>query len=272
MEASPLQLSRTGARAEIRICRPQRANALNAAFWAQLPQLLEEVERDPQVRSLLIHSEGEHFSAGMDLDFFADIRAMEASEPGRYREWLRRQVLALQAPINQLEHLRVPVVAVIQGGCIGGALDIVCATNLRFVTAEAYFRIHEINIGMMADLGVLQRLPKMMSPAVVQDLALTGRRMSAEEARHHGFVNAVLPDPEAAMAAAREACDRIEALSPLAVAGTKAALLHARDHRVADGLAFASLWNAGMFITEDVPLAIEAQQARRTAAFQDVLP
>lgn len=267
-----LQLTRNGAVAEILMDRAERMNALDTAFWNELPRLLDEVDADPSIRVLLLQGSGKHFSAGMDLDFFPAIRERENGETGRYRDWIRRKVLALQAALTRLETLRVPVIAVTQGACIGGALDLACCTNLRFATADAYFRIHEINIGMMADLGVLQRLPRLLPAALVQELALTGRPMNAAEALQRGFVNAVSDSHEQALQLARETAARIAALSPLAVAGTKAALNHARDHSVADGLEFASLWNAAMFVSEDVPLALAAQKQRGAAQFQDLLP
>lgn len=266
------QLRRSGALAEIVMDRPERMNALDTRFWTELPALLDAVDSDPAIRVLLIRGVGRHFSAGMDLDFFPAVRAPENGEPGRYRDWLRRKVLALQAALTRLETLRVPVIAVVQGGCIGGALDLACATSLRFAAADAFFRIHEINIGMMADLGVLQRLPRLLPAALVHELALTGRPMNAAEALQRGFVNAVAETHEQALLLAREAAGRIAALSPLAVAGTKAALNHARDHSVADGLEYASLWNAAMFVSDDVPLALAAQKDRVPAQFQDLLP
>lgn len=267
-----LQLTRNGVVAEIMMNRPERMNALDTEFWIDLPVLLDTVDADPSIRVLLLHGAGKHFSAGMDLDFFPAIREREDGEAGRYRDWIRRKVLTLQAALTRLEKLRVPVIAVTQGACIGGALDLACCTNLRFASTDAFFRIHEINIGMTADLGVLQRLPRLLPAALVHELALTGRPMSAKEALQSGFVNAVAESHEQALQLAREAAVRIGALSPLAVAGTKAALNHARDHSVADGLEFASLWNAAMFVSEDVSLALSAQKQRSVAQFQDLLP
>ncbi len=267
-----LQLARNGALAEIVMNRPERMNALNTDFWAELPLLLDAVDDDPSIRVLLLHGTGKHFSAGMDLDFFSAIREKESGEAGRYRDWIRRKVLTLQAALTHLEALRVPVIAVTQGACIGGALDLVCCANLRFASTDAFFRIHEINIGMMADLGVLQRLPRLLPAALVHELALTGRTMGSAEALQRGFINAVSDSHEQALQLARETAAQIALLSPLAVAGTKAALNHARDHSVADGLEFASLWNAAMFVSDDVPLALSAQKKRGVAQFPDLLP
>ena len=257
--------------AEIEINVPDRRNALHAGFWSAFPRLLDEVDADPAFRVLILRAAGEHFSAGMDLDFFEEVRRLQGEDPGRYREWIRRKVLFLQSGLNRLESIRVPVIAVIQGACIGGGLDLICATNLRIGTADAFFRIHEIHIGMMADLGVLQRLPKLIPAGIVQELALTGRSMKAPEALQHGFLNSVHASSGEALSAARELAQTICKHSPLAVAGTKAALNHSRDHSVQEGLEFASLWNSGMFITEDVPNAIAAQKARSAVQFKDLL-
>lgn len=258
--------------AEIRFNRPDKHNALAASFWEDLPQALELVESSLAARVLLLSSKGKHFSAGMDLDFFAAVLEKRKEEDGRFREWLYREILRLQNAITRLETIRVPVISVIQGGCIGGALDLVCAANIRYCTSDAYFSIHEINVGMTADLGTLQRLPKLISPSIVHELAFTGGKLEAAEAKESGLVSRVFACQEEALAYALETARCIAAKSPLAVAGIKKALNHARDHSVADGLDHMAAWNAAMFVTEDVELAINAQRRCNIAEFKDLLP
>lgn len=208
----------------------------------------------------------------MDLGFFAAVLEKRKEEDGRFREWLYREILRLQSAINRLETIRVPVISVVQGGCIGGALDLICAANIRYCTSDAYFSIHEINVGMTADLGTLQRLPKLISPSIVHELAFTGGKLDAAEAKEFGLVSRVFASQEQALAHAQETARCIASKSPLAVAGTKKALNHARDHAVADGLEHMAAWNAAMFVTEDVELAIDAQCRRSVADFKDLLP
>jgi len=257
--------------AEVRLSKPDRHNALSVSFWEDFPRVLREIAENACVRALILSAEGRNFSAGMDLAFFDQVSARENEDPGRYREWIRREILRLQQAISLLEEVRVPVIAVVQGACIGGGLDLVCATDLRICTAEAYFSIHEINIGMTADLGTLQRLPKLMPPTLVNKLAYTGCRLDASEAKAVGFVCDVHVDLDAAMRQAHDLAGQISEKSPLAIAGTKVALRHARDHSVPDSLQQIAAWNAAMFISEDLKLGMEAQRNKAPARYRNIL-
>lgn len=272
VQTEAFSLRRDGAIAELSLNRAEQLNTLQDAFWGDLSDALERIDADPTLRALVMTAQGEHFCAGMDLDFFAAVRAREDAEPGRYREWLRRKIRYLQKPMDQIEALRIPVIAATQGACIGAGLDLLCATDLRVCSAEAFYCIHEINVAITADLGVLQRMPTLIAPAVVDDLALTGRRMLAEEAHTSGFVRQVVERPQELRAAAMTLAEHVARLSPLAVAGTKAALRRNRRAQVDVGLDFMTLWNAAMFVSDDIPSAIQAQRKRQSAAFQDLLP
>lgn len=257
--------------AELVLIRGPQLNTLRDGFWGELSEALETLDAMPSVRALIIKAEGAHFCAGMDLDFFRAVREKEQAESGRYREWLRRKIRYLQKPMDQMEALRFPVIAATQGACIGAGLDLVCAADLRLCSADGFYGIHEINVGITADLGVLQRMPALISPAVVDELALTGRRMPADEAKAAGFVARVASDVAELHAAADEMAQHVAKLSPLAVAGTKTALRRNRRAQVADGLDYMTAWNAAMFVTDDIPEAIDAQQNKRSAGFEDLL-
>jgi len=272
MNHSSFDLLRDGAVAELRLNRPAQMNALDRSFWSDFPRVLDLLDADPSVRALLITAAGKHFCAGMDLDFFPQVREQEAEEAGRYRDWIRRRILALQRALTRLEEIRVPVIAAVQGACIGAGLDLVCASNIRFSTRDAFFRIHEINIGMTADLGVLQRLPRLLPAGLAHELAYSGRKLMADEALSSGFVNRVFGEHETLLAHARAVAAQIARQSPLAVAGSKVMLTRARDRSVADGLELVSLWNAAMFVGDDVPQALAAQQQKTQCRFADVLP
>ena len=142
----------------------------------------------------------------------------------------------MQTTFNKLETLRMPVIAAIQGGCIGGAVDLVTACCIRYASADAFFCVQEINIGMVADLGTLQRLPKLMPLGVVKELAYTGRRLSAEKALGYGLVNDVLETPQACVDAALQCATEIASKPPVAIWGSKQTLNYARDHGVDDAL------------------------------------
>ncbi|MEM1298617.1 MAG: crotonase/enoyl-CoA hydratase family protein [Pseudomonadota bacterium] len=265
------EVERHGAVAELRMNRPEKANGMSPDFWEDLPRLVEALDADMTVRAIVLTGAGKNFTGGMDLSTFQELTGMMQQEPGRVAYALRRVILRLQDSFTALERARLPVIAAIQGACIGGGIDLITACDIRLASEDAKFSIEEINIGMAADVGTLQRLPKLVPIGVVQELALTGRRFSPEEARGWGLINAVLPDAEAVRSAALEMASNIAAKSPLAVAGTKQAVLHARDHSVTEGLEHIATWNGGMLRAEDLMAALQARMARKEAVFADLL-
>ncbi len=271
-ESSFFALSIQGGVAHLEMNRGDKANAMSPDFWADLPRLAGELGRDPSVRTVVLSGRGKHFSGGMDLAAFQGILGLTSAEPGRGAEALYELIRRFQAALSSLEELRVPVIAAIQGVCLGGGVDLACACDIRIASAEARFGIEEIEIGMAADVGTLQRLPRLIPPSIVRELAYTGRRFSAEEARSWGFVNAVHDSPEATLAAALDLAREIAAKSPLAITGIKRAVTYARDHSVADSLDQIALWNAGALRPEDLMKAIQARMTKQKADFADLLP
>jgi enoyl-CoA hydratase len=250
--------------------RPDKANCLDSTFWMELPTVLRELNRDPSVRTVVMAGEGRHFSAGMDLSAFDFIGQLTTAEPGRAAFGFREEILRLQDALNALEEVRFPIIAVAHGACIGGALDLLSACDIRMASVDAQFSIEEVNVGMAADVGTLQRLPRLVSPGIVKELAFTGRRFGADEARHWGFVNAVHADKDAALVAALALADEISRKSPLAIAGIKRTVNYARDHSIADGLDQIATWNAGMLRPEDITRSMQALQERKPAEFIDL--
>lgn len=251
--------------------RPQARNALDDGFWRDLPRHVEQLENNSAVRVVILAAAGPFFCAGLDLGLFGMILD-QPSEPGRANERFRRIVRQLQQSLDALANLRKPVIAVIQGGCLGGGLDLAAAADVRFATADAYFQIQEINVGLVADLGSLQRLPKLMPDGLVRELAYTGRRLMADEALRAGFISAVLADHATALAKAQAIAKTIAEKSPLAIMGSKAVLNHARDHSIADGLEYVATWNAGLLSHADLKAGIAAAREKTSAAYDDLLP
>ena len=263
-------LTREGAVAKLVMNRPDKANGMTPEFWAELPVIVRELDGDPSVRALVIAGNGRHFTGGMDLASFQQIMHLMQSEPGRAAFALRQLILKLQDSFNALEESRLPVIAAIHGACIGGGIDMISACDLRLASKDAFFSIEEIHIGMAADVGTLQRLPKLIAPGIVKELAYTGRRFSPEEALGWGFVNEVCEDAEAVLARAMELAGEIADKSPLAIAGIKRAVDYARDHTVRDGLDQIATWNGGMLRPEDLTAALQAKMAKKTAVFADL--
>ncbi len=258
--------------AQIELNNPGKANSMTPAFWDELPVVVAALDADPSVRVIVLSGRGKHFTSGMDLNTFEDIVRLTQAEPGRAAYALRDLLHKLQDALSSLEQARIPVIAAIHGACLGGGIDLISACDIRIASTDATFGIEEIHIGMAADVGTLQRLPKLMAPGVVRELAYTGRRFSAEEAKGWGIVNAVHPDKDAVLAAALDMARNIAAKSPLAIAGIKQAVTYARDHSVADALDHIATWNAGMLRPDDLMKAIQARMARQEAVFDDLLP
>jgi enoyl-CoA hydratase len=246
--------------AHVQLNRPEQNNTMNLDFWRELPQCVQAIDASAQVRVIVLSSTGKHFSAGMDLAVFSDPKALAfGGDPGRMGESLRRLVLQLQDSLSSLENVRIPVLSAIQGGCIGGALDMVCASDSRYCTKDAFFTIKETQLGMTADVGTLQRLPKLMPQGVVRELAFTGRNLTASEALQFGFVNQLFDNHELLIEGVMKVAAQIAKNSPLAVAGCKEMINYSRDHSVADSLNFMATWQSGMFRPEDMMKTFAAQ-------------
>jgi len=264
-------LSITDHIAHLVLNRPQALNTLDLTFWRELDEVLHDLHQGTQARVLVISSTGKHFSAGMSLEVFGSTVAMD-DQSAEGRAAIADMLAGLQSTFTRIENLRIPVIVVLQGGCIGGAVDMVTAACLRYASADAFFCIQEINIGMVADVGTLQRLPKLMPMAVVKELAYTGRRMGADKALQYGLVNEVLPDTVSALATAMQTAKDIASKPPVAIWGTKQALHYARDHSTEDALKQMGWLQSGIWSNAHVKEAIAAFQAKRSAQFPDLAP
>ena len=251
--------------------RPDRLNALDMTVWRELDEVLHQLHQSNQARVLVISSTGKHFSAGMSLEAFGNSVSMD-DQSAEGRAAIFDMLSGLQSTFTRLETLRIPVIVAIQGGCIGGAVDMVTACCLRYATADAFFCIQEINIGMVADVGTLQRLPKLIPMAVAKEMAYTGRRLSADKALQYGLVNEVLPDANATLAAAMKAAEDIASKPPVAIWGTKQALHYARDHSVEDSLKQMGWLQSGIWSNAHVGEAITAFQKKQVAEFPELAP
>jgi enoyl-CoA hydratase len=249
--------------------RPQELNTMHMTFWRELDGVLQDLHQHKEARVLVISSTGKHFSAGMSLDAFGSSVSMD-DQTAEGRAAIADLLWELQSTFTKLENLRIPVIAALQGGCIGGAVDMVTACCLRYASEDAFFCIQEINIGMVADVGTLQRLPKLMPMAVVKELAYTGRRMGAAQALQHGLVNQVLPDAASTLAAAMKAAAEMASKPPVAIWGTKQALHYARDHSTEDALKQMGWLQSGIWSNAHVQEAIQAFQAKRSGNFPEL--
>ncbi len=270
MELETLSLAVDAGIATVTLTRGAQLNTMNEAFWTDVPRAFAAIDSDTSVRAVVIASTGKHFTAGLDLGWAGTTLTPHGTDAGRAREAFRRHVHHLQETFSCIDRARVPVIACVQGGCIGGGVDFVTACDLRVATADAFFTVQEINIAIVADVGTLQRIPHLLPQGLIRELAYTGRRFGAAEAARYGFVNRVEADHAAALASAQALAAEIATKSPLAITGIKAVLNHGRDATIAQGLDYVATWNAGMLQGGDVAEAIAAQAARRAGAFADL--
>jgi enoyl-CoA hydratase len=257
--------------AHIRLNRPDELNSMVREFWSELPEIVRGISDSASARVIVLSSTGKHFCAGMDLGVFAEAPHPDA-EPGRRQAHTRSLVLLLQQTASCLEKARVPVLAAVQGGCIGGGVDLVTAADCRYATRDAFFVVQEISVGMTADIGTLQRLGRVVPEGVARELAFTGRRMTAQRAFEVGLVQAVYDDHEALVKGTLETAREVAAKSPLALWGTKVAMNYARDHGVDQGLEQIATWQAGMFQQADLLESFMAKGEGRNPAYQELLP
>ena len=255
--------------AHVQINRPEKINAMNAAFWTEIIDIFQWIDDTDAVRAVVLSGAGKHFSSGIDLMMLASVANDPGKDVGRNARLLRRKILELQASFNAVDNCRKPVLAAIQGYCIGGAIDLISACDMRYAAENAQFSIKEIDIGMAADVGTLQRLPRIIGDGMLRELAYTGRMFGAEEARSIGLVNRVYADHDSLLAGVLEIARDIAAKSPIAVTGTKAMISYMRDHTVNDGLEYVATWNSAMLQSNDLRVAIAAHMSKQTPEFVD---
>lgn len=256
--------------AEVRLNRPDKSNAMNEAMWQEIRQAFDWVDATPEARVAILSGEGKNFCAGIDLAMLASIQQQIAHADGaRSREALRRLILDLQDCLSAIERCRKPVLAAIHGACVGGALDLVTCCDMRYAAPDAVFAIKEIDLGMVADVGSLQRLPNLIGEGMARELAYTGRNVDAGEAEKLGLINCKFGSFPGLTVEVQKIAQTIAAKSPLAIRGIKDVLNFSRDHSVADGLNYVAGWNAAMLLSADLGECIAAQREKRRPNFAD---
>ncbi len=261
--------------AHIVLNRPDKRNSMIRAFWDELPRIIEDIDQNARARVIVISSTGPHFSSGIDTAMFSDDSispSAEAQREARLQHGARfyEAVQRMQRTFNLLEGCRIPVLAAIQGGCIGGGVDLATACDMRYATEDAFVTVFEVNIGMTADVGTFPRLVKLIPEGIVRELAYTGRRMPAREAQACGLFNRVFADQTSMLSEVMAIAREIASKAPLAVYGCKRMINYARDHSTADGLDYISIWNASMLQREEILEAIKANGEKRPGVFVDL--
>ena len=259
--------------AHIVMNRPEKRNAMIPAFWDELPQIIADIDDHSMARVIVISSTGPHFTAGMDVSAFGDTSLVDADEGTKRKQHGARfynNLKRLQRTFSVLEECRLPVIAAIQGGCIGGGVDLITACDMRYATEDAFVTIFETNIGMTADVGTFPRIAKLIPDGIARELAFTGRRMPAAEAMQAGLINRVFPSHEVMLTEVMKIAAEIAAKAPLATYGNKRMMNYARDHSTADGLDYIAIWNASMLQIDEIKEAMSANAEKRTGTFVEL--
>ncbi|MCW2271085.1 putative enoyl-CoA hydratase echA8 [compost metagenome] len=255
--------------AHVQINRPEKYNAMNAPFWSEIVDIFKWIDETDAVRAVVISGAGKHFSAGIDLMMLASLANELGKDVGRNARTLRRIIVRMQASFTAVDSCRKPVLAAIHGYCIGGAIDLVSACDMRYCSRDAQFSIKEIDMGMAADVGTLQRLPRIIGDGIMRELAYTGRNVEADEAQRIGLVNRVYDDHDVLLDGVFAIAAEIAGKSPIAVAGTKEMISYMRDHRIDDGLDYIATWNAAMLQSTDLRVAVAAHMSKQKPEFAD---
>ena len=261
--------------AHIKMNRPEKRNSMIPAYWAELPKVVKEIETQHQARVIVISSTGPHFTSGMDVSAFGSSEKAQSDLDPKKNARLKGlrfydNVNFLQETFNCLERCRVPVLAAVQGGAIGAGVDLITACDMRYMTEDAFLTIYEINIGMTADVGTFPRITNLLPEGIVKELAYTGRRMGAAEAKALGFINGVYPTHEDMLAGVMDTAALIAKKAPLAIYGSKRIINYARDHSTEDTLDYIRIWNASMLQQEEIQESMIAAKEKRDGDFVDL--
>lgn len=265
-----ISVNRIGQVACVNLNRPQRANCLNGPMWKELKMVFDAVSDLPDVRAVVLGGEGRIFCAGIDLEYLATIgQKIKQMNDGRRQEYLQQFIVDLQGAVNAIENCHKPVLAAIQGACIGGGLDIAAACDWRYATEGARFSIKEVDLAIVADLGSLQRLPGIVGQGIARELAFTGREFKGREAMEMGLVNGLFSTKPKLVEGTLAQAEALTQKSPLTLRGIKATMNYSRDHSVDEGLAHVAARNAAMLLSRDLEEAVTAFMEKRQPKFDD---
>ena len=270
--SKPFDVEINNSIAHIRFNRPEKRNSMNEDFWNLFPKEVEELDDRGDIRALIVSSTGPHFSSGIDLNMFKDDVVEDESkhELGRSRGYFIQQLHYLQNAASCLEAARFPVIAAIQGGCIGGGIDLVTAADMRICTKDAFFLIEEINVGLAADIGTIQRLPKIIPAGIAREWTMMGEKVSADRAKEVGLVSSLHENQEEMLKSAFETAEKLASKTPLAMWVTKEVLNYSRDHSVKEGLENVALWNAAMLHKEDVMTTMMSKMQKKKPEYRNL--
>ncbi|PVU98842.1 hypothetical protein BB559_001238 [Furculomyces boomerangus] len=248
--------------------RPEQLNAINPQMWTDLRECFDTIRMDGDVNSVVLSANGKLFCSGLDLRVSQVNKDDPEKDIARNAYYKRYHILDLQNAVSSIEKCEKPVICAINSACIGAGVDIVTACDIRYCSSDTFFSVKEVDIGMAADVGTLQRLPKVVgNDSWVRELAFTARRAYADEALQFGLVSKILKNKEETVNAAIKLASDIAEKSPVAVVSSKHILNYSRDHTVQEGLEYCATWNTLMHNTVDIKEAIGGFLQKRKPTF-----
>jgi len=274
MNSEVLSIDHEGSVATLWLDRADKRNAMGPAFWSDLPVAMAELSGDESVNAVVIAAKGPHFSVGLDLKAMASLLSGDGGsrDSGQRSSAaaaasVRAGVKRMQGSISSVADCPKPVVAAVHGYCIGGGVDLISACDIRLASAESVFSVRETKMAIVADLGSLQRLPRIIGAGHLAELAYTGKDIPSQRAKEIGLVNDVLEDADATLEAATALATEIASNSPLAVQGTKSVIRAADRRAIDEGLEYVAVWNSGFLQSNDLTEALAAFMEKRTPKF-----
>jgi enoyl-CoA hydratase len=263
------ELEVTGHVAHLRLSRAHKLNAMGLAFWDTLPDFVRQIDENLEVRAAVLSGEGKAFSVGLDFFDIMPRLGMGSSGPdGERQRQLHQMIRHMQHAVTSVERCRVPVIAAIHGYCLGGGVDLVTACDIRLASQDALFGVREPKVAIVADIGTLQRLPRLVGAGVARELIYSGRDFDASYALAIGLVNRVLPDRQSALDAALDLAREIALNAPLAVQGSKRVMLEADRGAIDRELEYVATWNAAHLLSQDLGTAVAAFAAKKQPNFE----
>jgi len=248
--------------------RPEKRNAMDWSFWRDLPFVIEEINADPSIHGFIIAARGKSFSTGLDLEnFFGEFKHIVQGELADGREKLYELVLLMQKGINAVYDSKKPSIALIQKHCIGGGLDLISACDIRYATLDASFSLREAKVGIVADMGSLQRLPSIIGQGNTRELALTGKDIDGNEALRMGLVTKVFKSESELLEEGLKVAHEIAENPTIVIRGVKQVLNYGYGKSLEDSLNYVAVWNAGMLDSRDFRSAIQGFNERKKPVF-----
>lgn len=264
------RVEKIGRVAWVYLNRPEKKNAMGPDAWTEIIPIFADIGRDDDIRVAVIAGEGKDFSAGIDLlgmaPMIPTLKNFDFSARATVK--LFHDIFPLQEAMSSVEKCAKPVICCFHGFSIGAALDLGAACDIRLASEDAKISLREAAVAIIADVGVLQRLPHIVGQGITREMAYTAKFYDAKRCKEVNLVNEVYPDRDALLKGAGQLAGEIAEASPLAVQGVKEVLNYCRGKSIADGLEYVAARSAMILPSEDLAETMAGFMEKRKPAFK----